>query len=69
MSGHDRTCRRDFPGCLCLRCAKDGTRVDDKACCAVNRDGFLCEEFDECPGFEPERDAPGESSGPQKEAG
>ena len=48
---HTRQCRVSFPGCLCLRCTKDGTL--EKPCCF----GKPCGEFQECPDFELEEGA------------
>lgn len=51
---HSDKCEKDFPGCLCNRCARDGTSADGTSCCAEIRKEYYCGEFDECPAFVPE---------------
>jgi len=43
---HNGQCKACFPGCLCLRCKRDGT----PRCCH----GKHCEQFDTCELFVPE---------------
>lgn len=60
MSKHSRQCIESFPGCLCLKCARDGMLVHDgdKPCCVGKR----CGTFEECPEFEPEEEGGGDDA-------